>query len=141
MGSRLKGPQVSDPVCEQVSTGWESRVEATERRELNRGQSGIDADGCSRWASDSHPRLRLRLRPAWDLSLAPMLRLFFHRSPAPVFSGPALPTAHPRRLRCCFILWPCVSVLVASLLASPPGLFQLRLRIPPLPESITSKPV
>lgn len=72
-GLRLKDLQVSDPVCVYVSTGWESQVETTEQKELKRGQSGtfgcsqrrIDADGCSRWGSDSHPRLSLRLRPAW----------------------------------------------------------------------------
>lgn len=39
-GLRLKDPQVSDPVCVYVSTGWESRVETTRQKELKRGQSG-----------------------------------------------------------------------------------------------------
>lgn len=41
------------------------RVEMRPKRDVGCSQRRIDADGCSRWGSDSHPRLSLRLRPAW----------------------------------------------------------------------------
>lgn len=147
-GLRLKDPQVSDPVCEYVSTGWESRVETTQQKQLELfvrpkrdvgcSQRRIDADGCSRWGSDSHPDSRsvfglpVSFFGSYTLSIPLSIsRLFLacssHSTPP---SAPPLP--HLLALCLCPRDFPP---------HSPPGLFQLRLHIPPPPKSISSKPI
>lgn len=147
-GLRLKDPQVSDPVCVYVSTGWESRVETTEQKELKRGQSGT---------SDVHREGSMQTDAAGGAQThIPDSRSVFGL-PGSFFGTDATSILLSISRYRLFLPWsshntPPPAPLLLHLLAlrlcprgfsprSPPGLFQLRLHIPPPPKSITSKPI